>query len=277
MKNYEPCDIRGDEGLRTRKENISTCVTSHIAQNGGMNHAGLVKEYEVCDFRYDEGFRTRVENQIMPTLATKSGGGMSQLPYAIERVKMEERKDIKHADKYCQYCGKKLERKRFNGRLEDYGVFLKRQYCNRECMRKGFLKIGESDANWSNAHSTARNINKLILKKDYCEICGSTENLDMHHIDGNWKNNNLDNLMCLCRSCHMKIERNDVEIEKGGDNANVRIRKLTPKECWRIRLMGFDDESFNRAKAVNSDTQLYKQAGNSIVVQVLEDIFKEML
>ena len=74
MKNYEPCDIRGDEGLRTRKENISTCVTSHIAQNGGMNHAGLVKEYEVCDFRYDEGFRTRVDNQIMPTLATKSGG-----------------------------------------------------------------------------------------------------------------------------------------------------------------------------------------------------------
>ena len=55
----------------------------------------------------------------------------------------------------------------------------------------------------------------------------------------------------------------------------VRIRKLTPKECWR--LMGFDDEDFDKAQKVNSDTQLYKQAGNSIVVNVLEEIFKEML
>lgn len=56
---------------------------------------------------------------------------------------------------------------------------------------------------------------------------------------------------------------------------NVRIRKLTPKECYR--LMGFDDEDFDRAKKVNSDSQLYKQAGNSIVVNVLMAIFKEML
>jgi len=41
--------------------------------------------------------------------------------------------------------------------------------------------------------------------------------------------------------------------------------------------MGFSDEDFDKAKEVNSDTQLYKQAGNSIVVQVLESIFKEML
>lgn len=55
----------------------------------------------------------------------------------------------------------------------------------------------------------------------------------------------------------------------------IRIRKLTPRECWR--LMGFTDEDFDRAKEVNSDTQLYKQAGNSIVVDVLEAIFGEML
>lgn len=55
----------------------------------------------------------------------------------------------------------------------------------------------------------------------------------------------------------------------------MRIRKLTPKECFR--LMGFDDESFHKAEAVNSNTQLYKQAGNSIVVDVLEELFKMML
>lgn len=56
---------------------------------------------------------------------------------------------------------------------------------------------------------------------------------------------------------------------------NYRIRKLTPKECWR--LMGFDDEDFRKAEQVNSNTQLYKQAGNSIVVNVLEGILKNLL
>lgn len=87
---------------------------------------------------------------------------------------------------------------------------------------------------------------------------------------------------------------------------DVRVRKLTPKECWR--LMGFDDESFFRAtyggdvpidlmkrlekriltkfewkelwrhirKQKVSNAQLYKQAGNSIVVDVLMAIFKEL-
>lgn len=53
-----------------------------------------------------------------------------------------------------------------------------------------------------------------------------------------------------------------------------RIRKLTPRECWR--LMAFSDEDFHKAEAVNSNTQLYKQAGNSIVVSVLEAIFRQM-
>lgn len=53
---------------------------------------------------------------------------------------------------------------------------------------------------------------------------------------------------------------------------SLRIRKLTPLECWR--LMGFDDEDFYKAQGAEiSNTQLYKQAGNSIVVNVLEKIF----
>lgn len=64
-----------------------------------------------------------------------------------------------------------------------------------------------------------------------------------------------------------------------GDNSdlyqhNLRIRKLTPKECWR--LMGFDDDDFAKAEKVVSNSQLYKQAGNSIVVDVLMAIFKEL-
>ena len=54
----------------------------------------------------------------------------------------------------------------------------------------------------------------------------------------------------------------------------LRIRKLTPKECWR--LMGFDDCDVEKAAKVCSNSQLYKQAGNSIVVNVLMAIFKEL-
>lgn len=56
---------------------------------------------------------------------------------------------------------------------------------------------------------------------------------------------------------------------------NLHIRKLTPKECWR--LMGFKDEEFEKAEKVCLNTQLYKQAGNSIVVDVLEKILINLL
>lgn len=59
-----------------------------------------------------------------------------------------------------------------------------------------------------------------------------------------------------------------------GTLQNYRIRKLTPKECWR--LMGFSDDDFAKAEKVNSNAQLYKQAGNSIVVNVLEGILKNL-
>lgn len=61
----------------------------------------------------------------------------------------------------------------------------------------------------------------------------------------------------------------------GNDRGRLRIRYLTPRECWR--LMGFPDEAFDRAQAVpTSKTQLYKQAGNSIAVPCLKAIFKGM-
>ena len=56
---------------------------------------------------------------------------------------------------------------------------------------------------------------------------------------------------------------------------NYRIRKLTPKECWR--LQGFPDWAFERAANVNSNSQLYKQAGNSVTVNVIEAIAKEFI
>lgn len=55
---------------------------------------------------------------------------------------------------------------------------------------------------------------------------------------------------------------------------DFRIRKLTPRECWR--LQGFPDWAFDKAQEVNSNSRLYKQAGNSVTVNVIAAIAKEL-
>lgn len=59
------------------------------------------------------------------------------------------------------------------------------------------------------------------------------------------------------------------------DIQKLRIRRLSTRECWR--LMGFTDEDYDKVSKVNSDFRLYIQAGNTIVVPVLEDILMELL
>lgn len=68
----------------------------------------------------------------------------------------------------------------------------------------------------------------------------------------------------------LKAQNHDSGVSNG-----LRIRKLTPLECWR--LMGIDDEDFWKAKSVCSNAQLYKQAGNGIVVDVFAAIIKQMI
>lgn len=76
-------------------------------------------------------------------------------------------------------------------------------------------------------------------------------------------------------SCNSNNSSATVLVTEDGEHY-LKIRKLTPLECWR--LMGFDDKDFYKAKFAGiSDSQLYKQAGNSIVVNVLEGILSELL
>lgn len=79
----------------------------------------------------------------------------------------------------------------------------------------------------------------------------------------------------ICSTITTKQERwNNAGFLVVKNNNELRFRYFTERETWR--LMGFDDEDFDKAAQVNSKTQLYKQAGNSIVVNVLEAIFKEL-
>jgi DNA (cytosine-5)-methyltransferase 1 len=66
------------------------------------------------------------------------------------------------------------------------------------------------------------------------------------------------------------------EVNQGVVMEDIRIRKLTPLECWR--LQGFTDEQFYKAKDSGvSNSQLYKQSGNSVTVNVVDAIVKELL
>ena len=59
------------------------------------------------------------------------------------------------------------------------------------------------------------------------------------------------------------------------DDKEIRIRRLTPKECFR--LQGFLDEYFDRAASVSPERELYKQAGNSVTVNVIYEIAKRLV
>lgn len=72
------------------------------------------------------------------------------------------------------------------------------------------------------------------------------------------------------------VSKTIMGIDTMGTLGNYRIRKLTPKECWR--LMGFADEDFEKAKNAGvSNSQLYKQAGNSIVVDCIQAIMHNVI
>ncbi len=120
------------------------------------------------------------------------------------------RSDLKETpEKYCMFCGEKMERKIYKSKREDFGVFLKRKYCCFDCMRKAYVKIGHNEQRARNARASARKYVFMVLgKQPICECCGkSDEKMDVHHIDGDTHNNNESNLMVLCRSCHQKKHR----------------------------------------------------------------------
>lgn len=98
----------------------------------------------------------------------------------------------------CQHCGQLMQRKIYNGRLEDRAVLLRRKYCNQACMAMAFIHQEPSQ------YTLYTRLRKK-LQKSHCEICGSSMNLCNHHRDGNWKNNDPSNFRTLCNSCHTKL------------------------------------------------------------------------
>lgn len=93
----------------------------------------------------------------------------------------------------CNHCGTILTRRRFNGRLEDRGVFLRRVYCDRSCMAAAFLTDDPSSTYMAR------------FLKESCETCGATRRLGVHHLDEDRTNNSPANLQTLCPACHTRL------------------------------------------------------------------------
>lgn len=107
-------------------------------------------------------------------------------------------------ERYCEYCGKKLERKRLpNGDLEYFIHFNRRKYCDRICMAMEFDSRHNPSVLPSSGHHHARQ----MMTPGLCERCGAANASDVHHRDGNPQNNLQGNLMRICRSCHMREHR----------------------------------------------------------------------
>lgn len=95
-------------------------------------------------------------------------------------------------EKFCKLCGTAFQRRTFSGRLEDLGVFKRRQFCSLAC-----ANTKERPDHWGTYHWRAR---KHRLPS--CEACGSMDKLHAHHVDGQPENNSASNIQTLCVYCH---------------------------------------------------------------------------
>ena len=168
-----------------------------------------------------------------------------------------------------------------------------KEYCDTLCARDWkdpkCIQVGNlKDGKWDKIHESCRRIYSEEGISPTIHTCqgGNTETkvlIKNATKKGYIEANNGDSVNLAYPNSTTRRGRVGKEVEQTlqcndqiGVIDNLKIRKLTPLECWR--LMGFSDNDFERAKRIPiSNTQLYKQSGNSIVVNVLEKIFINLL
>ena len=99
----------------------------------------------------------------------------------------------------CRHCGKLMERKRINGRLEDRAIYTRRLYCDRTCMAAAYM----GQIKVMNERNSRRQSRRQSAAS--CQACGrSDKTLYVHRRDQNALNNEPSNLVTLCGSCHRR-------------------------------------------------------------------------
>lgn len=242
-------------------EQIAVCLQAEpIGNAGGHSSLYIIKEPKVLNSlkdknQYGRHFEQNVyeDNRVVRSLKpTESSGNIS--------------KEIQK-----EFATLRTER-------TEYGKKVRKQYENHaiEKQRKNMVQYTERTDDVSNTLTTVQKDN-LICEKEFLigasrgrnkenpssrEVGQSTEQRLEINKQG------VANTLTTVQKDNYAIEISQNTIE------NYRIRKLTPLECWR--LMGCTDEDYYKAEKVVSQTQLYKQAGNAIIVTVLEEIFKKL-
>lgn len=223
--------------------------TSYSEIKGGM-----------CEKWLQQNRRAYDKKSIAPTLTTCSGGN-TQVKIIVHEVKKIVKKRKYEVDK--ENLSKLLKEQKQNLNLSNKDIADKLQ-CSITSVEHWF----RSDDNFSIPSAEIWNDLKEILKINNDRFDKSITEFET--IPGNYdKDNRLYNINELSPTA--TANSNNIKII---EEDTLRVRKLTSKEYWR--LQGFDDSDYEKAAAVNSPAQLYKQAGNSIVVDVLCAIIESL-
>tara|TARA_R110002153_G_C13244131_1_gene491023 strand:+ start:44 stop:1261 length:1218 start_codon:yes stop_codon:yes gene_type:complete len=161
-----------------------------------------------------------------------------------------------------------------------------------KCVNARVFKMGRADTdNYISVHSLYPRSSKTgkggtghLSKQDgttYCLDTGNNQAIEVEQLNSSkesggkqpYQQNRVYDINGLAPCLDTESSRKNIQIKRL-PNLKLKIRRLTPLECWR--LQGFSDEEFYKAQKVNSDTQLYKQAGNSITVNVMVEILKKI-
>ena len=198
-------------------------------------------------------------NGISPTLNTMQGGGRE--PKIVVPVLTPDRVEKRQNGRRFKTNGEPM----FTITTQDrHGVLVK------EATKQGYAVADVGDSiNFSHPNSKTRrgrvgkNIaNTLLTSDEQCVVLPQI--IQKPH---GFNKGGVHNIApTLTKSSYQ--ENNFLKTE------GVNIRKLTPRECWR--LQGFPDWAFDKGQEVNSNSQLYKQAGNSVTVNVIEEIAKRL-
>jgi DNA (cytosine-5)-methyltransferase 1 len=219
------------------------------------------------------------KNGISPTISTMQGGGRQ--PMIVETVKIKQATKKGYAE--CEiggvadlsYPDSKTRRGRAqgNGRICPTITASDSEICRiekRSIPKEMYLSEKGKKYVCDPKRGMCTDIN--------ADICQTLTSKGQSNWTGSFVSPNIDRLekSTLIGNTEPTIIhlKNGDTMTSDDDLSELRIRKLTPREVWR--LFHFTDYDFEKAQKVNSNTQLYKQAGNSIVVPCLEAIFRQM-
>lgn len=130
----------------------------------------------------------------------------------------------------CDTCGKEVIR--FKSEIERS----KRHFCSRECFYNSPIPDKNLAQRDNITHTSRHYAHDLALKifPHKCQICSSEENLEVHHKDGDFRNNSPDNLILLCLSCHRRIDNRIKNIPK--NKMGIKSKEIYEKNKEVIEL-----------------------------------------